>query len=141
MRASHDVLTINGVTALTTIVQAGATPATGIDRVFDVRGTTATFADVTIRHGLTPAGGLSFTKHGGGIAARAAGGVGVSSVTVTDSVVTDNTATGANGGGIYIEKPFSVAPISNPTLTITGSTISDNTADPAAVEYPVGTAR
>ena len=120
-----DALTITGNGAANTIIEAGTTTTNGVDRVFDVHGTTVTFEDVTIRHGLTLASFLPIVSNiGGGIAARAPNGL--SSVTVTDSIVTDNTATGANGGGIHIGKPLFA---SNPTLTITGSTISDNTAD------------
>jgi CSLREA domain-containing protein len=97
-------LTINGQGAGATIVEAGASTATGIDRVFDVRGGSLTLNGLTVRHGNAgPAGA-------GGISVIAG-----ASLTVASSTITLNTA-GANGGGIS----------NSGSLTMTDSTVSSN---------------
>jgi CSLREA domain-containing protein len=95
-----DDLTINGVGAPTTIVDAG-----GLDRVFQILGTTAaSIAGITITGGSTGVGG--------GIHAVIAG----STLTLTNSTVSGNTATVA--GGIYV---------ASVTANLTGVTLSGNT--------------
>ncbi len=117
-------LTINGAGANVTIIQAGLAGA-GIDRVFQVFTTgTVNISGVTIANGKCAAcagGGIS--NNGNGI------------LTVTDSVISDNSAMSGNGGGgIYNV---------NSSLTVTGSTFTGNTTtigNGGAVLNFVGTA-
>jgi len=103
----YGVLTINGAGAGTTIIRAGATPGSGIDRVFDVLGTnTLNLSGVTIANGKCPS-----TCRGAG--ARNAG-----NLTVTDSTFSGGTAD--FGGGIY-NTPAGI-------LTVTNSAFSGNAA-------------
>ncbi|MCB1808354.1 MAG: hypothetical protein KDJ99_25345, partial [Candidatus Competibacteraceae bacterium] len=111
-------LIITGNGASTTIIQAGTTNTNGIDRVFHVRpGATATFENLTIRHGRTDQAAAGSQDDGGGI--RIDGG----NVTVTNSAITDNAAQGGtsvDGGGIRAN--------AGSTLTIADSTISNNSS-------------
>jgi CSLREA domain-containing protein len=104
-----DDLTINGAGAGTTIIQAcdsSGGPCVGIDRVIHIPTSTVGLSGVTIRNG-------NVTSSGGGIF----GSTG-SSLTLTNSTVTGNTAFD-HGGGILIDG----------ALTLTGSTVSNNTAN------------
>jgi len=95
-------ITINGVEATSTIIDGGT-----LDRVVDVLfGTAFSIANVTIRNG-------SVNGTGGGI-----DNSGV--MTIADSTISGNTATGSSGGGGGIDNN------SSGTLTITNSTISGN---------------
>ncbi len=99
-------LTITGNGQAETIIQAGTDKMNGIDRVFEVRGTTnATFEDVTIRYGRAAgeAGGIHNNKGG--------------TVNLTNSTVSGNTSN-TYGGGIRNEG----------TVNLTNSTVSDNSA-------------
>ncbi len=94
-----------GAGASTTIVDAN-----GVDRVFDV----GTDGDVTVSfEGLTVQGG-DVRGEGGGIDAESA------DVTIRNSIVTDNAATG-DGGGIGLDN-------SDSTLRIEDSVVSNNTS-------------
>jgi uncharacterized repeat protein (TIGR01451 family)/CSLREA domain-containing protein len=162
----HDSLTIQGAGAATTIIEAGATPGAGVDRVFQVWNGTVTIRDVTIRHGTSAqsGGGINVncatgaqavqlvfsvvelnrtSDRGGAIAVEqcpsaqvsvvdsvlranvaashggaVAQGTGAGPIAITTSTLSGNVS-GTTGGGI---QSFS-------TLTITHSTISDNTAN------------
>jgi len=108
-------LTITGAGAATTIIDGG-----GIDRIFDVWAPLSV-SEVTIRNGnpgtmLCPSGQQ---PSGGGI--YSAAGMSTTSVTLTNVIVTGNTAT--HGGGIDNE-PGS-------TLVMTGVTVSGNMASVA----------
>ncbi|MBI3770429.1 MAG: right-handed parallel beta-helix repeat-containing protein [Deltaproteobacteria bacterium] len=117
-----DDLTLSGAGAATTIIQAcapvsPATTCTGINRVLDVdpserfpsKGITAAISGVTIRNGHMDA----YADHSGaGIRNHA------TFLTISDSIVTGNSAT-AHGGGISQE---------GGTLTVLNSTVSGNTA-------------
>src|SRR5205823_5523236 len=87
-------LTLNGAGAATTIIQAGTTSTNGIDRVFDtIGGNTVTFSGLTIRNGLV-------AESGGGIRAKSSNGTSVpATIQLIDSIVSNNTAMGAEGGG------------------------------------------
>jgi len=102
-------LTINGAGMGVTIIQAGASAAAGIDRVFDMRngGPTVVLTDMTIRHGNSGGAGS------GGIYADAV-------LTLERVTVTDNTAATNFGGGVYLEQ--------NRSLTLTDSIVANNTA-------------
>ncbi len=100
-------LTIQGVGAENTIVQAADTPEDAPDRVFLIeQGATVTIAGMTIRHGYPPV----CPQSGGGIANHG-------TLTLQHSAVIDNRASA--GGGI----------MNDGTLVVINSTISDNTAD------------
>ncbi|MDT8386327.1 MAG: hypothetical protein RQ736_02350 [Thiogranum sp.] len=114
-----DTLTINGINATSTIIDAG-----GIDRAFElINAGPVTMSRLTIQNGIagrnTPGYGVDFA--GGGIfnvgntsslmlnevvirnnSARTGGGLFniFSSMTVANSAIYDNTATAGNGGGI-----------------------------------------
>ena len=110
-----DDLTITGAGAATTIIDGG-----GIDRVFDVWAPLSV-SGVTIRNGnpgtmLCPSGQQPL---GGGI--YSAAGMSTTSVTLTNVIVTGNTAT--HGGGIDNEL--------GSTLVMTGVTVSGNMASVA----------
>jgi CSLREA domain-containing protein len=102
--------TIKGAGSGKTIIQAGATSADAVDRVFDLRTPSAVYklSGMTIRNGV----GVNF-----------GGGINVSSpaiVSLTDVVITGNHA--QSGGGIYGQGQ----------LTITDSVIASNVAGSAA---------
>ncbi len=111
------VITINGASQATTILQAAATPNTANERVFDVSsGASLTLNNATVRHGRYAAVG---PLRGGGIQNSGA-------LTLTGVTVTANRVTGfegsAVGGGIY----------NNGTaLTLTNSTVTGNTVENA----------
>jgi hypothetical protein len=102
---SKDV-TIRGLGAETTIVQAHETPDEAPDRVFLIEeGANVTLESMTIRHGKPSAQ----DEHGGGI-------YNYGTLTLESCVVTNNTAIG--GGGIC----------NYGALTLVNSTVSENTA-------------
>lgn len=102
-----DDVTITGNGVDNTIIEAGTTISNGIDRVFHVTsGTTITIEDVAIRHGRINANGGGIYNQG--------------TLTVNNSTVSGNTATGSWGGGIFND--------SSRTLIINNSTFNDNTA-------------
>jgi hypothetical protein len=99
-------VTIRGLGADDTIVQAHETPEKAPDRVFVIEeGATVILESMTIRHGKPSAQ----AEHGGGI-------YNYGTLTLEKCVVTNNSAIG--GGGICNEG----------ALTLVNSTVSDNTA-------------
>jgi CSLREA domain-containing protein len=105
-----DELTITGAGAATTVIDGGA-----IDRVLHTQSAAVTIDAVTIRNGRL-IGTTCFDACGAGVLTT--GG----SLTITDSAIDSNSASGSdvgNAGGIYC---------TSCTLTITNSTISNNTA-------------
>jgi hypothetical protein len=114
-------LTITGAGAGSTIIDAGA-----IDRVFDINNFSAFANSVNVTlQGLTIRGGNAVTtpegyhKPGGGIQFDGTDnntGLPTGSLTVTNCVITNNTASGSGGGILSI---FG-------SLSVTGSTISTN---------------
>jgi hypothetical protein len=99
-------VTIRGLGAGDTIVQAHGTPDKAPDRVFLVEeGATVFFEKMTIRHGKPS----EMDEHGGGIMNHGA-------LTLSNCVVTNNVA----GGGAGI--------CTHGELTLINSTVSDNTA-------------
>jgi hypothetical protein len=126
----HESVDIEGAGAADTIVEAGATPAAGIDRLFDVHpsvdGTAVSFLNVTIRHGRAtiPSGGVAAFAQGGGIYVRAVIGGWGSSLTLESVVMTANASEGS-GGAIAVNGGLGSAPTS---VTIEQSEISSNTA-------------
>jgi CSLREA domain-containing protein len=121
---------IRGRGADETVVEAGTTPANGIDRVFDILpstlGTSVSFIDLTIRHGrgAIPSGGVAAFAQGAGIYLRAVVGGWGSSLTLHGVRLTANTTEGS-GGGIAANGGLGTAPTA---VTIERSEISSNTA-------------
>jgi CSLREA domain-containing protein len=113
---------IDGAGSGSTIIQAGASAAAGIDRVFDIRRTDAanvnlhvTFQDLTIRHGNTP----GVATGGGGIrfdGLNPSNAQPNGSLTLTNCVITDNEASG-DGAGVRA---------GSGNVTITNTTFSNN---------------
>ncbi|MDO8615592.1 MAG: right-handed parallel beta-helix repeat-containing protein [Dehalococcoidia bacterium] len=146
-------VTINGAGAATTIIQAcdsSGGPCTGIDRVFEIRGAfpqphyTVTLSNLTVSNGNVGAGGgairnsfssltledviLSGNTAAWGGAIESIGGV--ADLTLNRVTVSNNSATGAaGGGGIY-----------NNTgeLMVTNSTFSGNTGRFGGAIYNAG---
>lgn len=118
----NEALTITGNGPANTIVQAGASTATGIDRVFQVNAArNATFDSSIV--GLTVRHGRSATSRGGGI--RFSGeNQSLPIFTFDGTLVIDNCVFTANesaalGGGIFSEQGV---------ITITNTEISSNTS-------------
>ena len=101
-------LTIEGLGASSTIVQAHATQGSATDRVFNdiVGSNSVTFSDMTIRHG-------NVTGRGGGIYNYD------DTIVISDCIISDNTAS-TDGGGVYTDYYGS--------CSISNCTINSNTA-------------
>lgn len=100
-------VTINGAGAITTILQAAASPATATERVIEVRSpNVVTISGVTLRHG-NKTGAAADATHGGGIRNNG-------TLTMNDCIVTLNNASGA--GGIRNER----------VITLNNVTVSSN---------------
>jgi CSLREA domain-containing protein len=101
-------ITINGAGSATTILQAAATPGTATERVMEVVGAAnvVSIGGVTLRHG-NKTGAAATATRGGGI--RNFG-----TLTLSNSIVTLNNASGA--GGVRNER----------TITLNGVTVSNN---------------
>ena len=119
-----DGLTFVGNGATNTIIQAGTTTATGIDKVFSINpNLTAAFATsfsgMTIRNGNNTAT-TGISKFGGAMDwdGRTTGALTFSGVTVTANQTADS-----NGGGI-----FSSAQAGSTVISLTNSTVSNNTS-------------
>jgi hypothetical protein len=122
----NDSVTIVGNGSGSTIIQAGTNNANGIDKVFAVNpfcasAVTASFSGVTIRYGRNtqPNGALDYSFTGGGLDWC---DTGTGGLTISNSVISDNTNVNGYGGGINLD---SVAPATG-TVSITGSTITNN---------------
>ncbi|MCU1589917.1 MAG: hypothetical protein JWP11_1173 [Frankiales bacterium] len=126
-KVSGSNITLNGGGAASTIINAG-----GLSRVFDldpsiVGGVTSSISAVTIT------GGAVTTFGGAGIIAGSGNAATKDTLTLTNSVVTDNHVNSATtnkyGGGLQLE---------GGSLTITGSTFSSNSSGSSsgsAVQY------
>jgi uncharacterized repeat protein (TIGR01451 family) len=120
-----DSLTLTGAGAATTVIDAG-----GIDRVFDIIGVNpVTISAVTIRNGNA---GTDF-EGGGGVLLTSRGVTTAYTVTLSDCVISGNTA--VNGGGITNDDTV------NNSLVLVRTTVSDNTAstDGAGIVFAPGT--
>jgi CSLREA domain-containing protein len=139
-------MTITGVGAGQTVIQAGNSPATAIHRIFDVSGRNIVFTKMTIQNGRDVENnsggcvrnvgkltldtvivkGCTSSKGGGGVSSYG-------NLTVKNSIITGNTVnspTGArvNGGGITGGPGVLITPS---IVTIVGTTISSNSATSA----------
>ena len=130
-----DSVTLNGAGSANTIIQAGTNASNGIDKVFSVNPnfTTAmnvTFSGLTIRYGRNPSG-YAGDGFGGGLDFEASG---TGNLTITDCVISDNTTTDGDGGGITATN----TPGGSGVVTITNSTISNNHPARAGASSPLG---
>ncbi|HLF79991.1 MAG TPA: choice-of-anchor Q domain-containing protein, partial [Dehalococcoidia bacterium] len=96
-------VTIVGVSAAATIVQAGTSRSTngadgnGIDRVFHIRGSNLTLSDFTVRHGRGAPSSASIPVPGGGIYVDNANSTG-GNLTLSNMAVRENYANGFGAG-------------------------------------------
>ena len=105
-------LTVNGRGAANTVIRAHASPNTATARVFQIAfGGNLTLNLLTVRNGRCNGACAGTTNNGGGI-------YNAGTLSVTNSIINGNSASGL-GGGIY-----SIA-----TLSITNSSLSGNSAD------------
>ena len=129
-------MTLIGAGSASTIIQAGASAGSGIDKVFSVNpnfnvALNVTFSGMTIRYGKNPSGYFG-DGFGGGLDFEASG---TGNLTLTDCIVTDNTTTDGDGGGLAATN----TPGGSGQVTITNSTISNNhPARIGAGNSPVG---
>jgi CSLREA domain-containing protein len=121
-----DSLTIQGAGSGSTIIEAGTNNTNGIDKVFALNPICAspinvTIDGVTVRFGRNtqPSGAADFSFTGGGIDWCSAGAGGT--LTLSNSVVSDNTNVNGYGGGLNVDT------VSSPTtVNITNVTFSNN---------------
>jgi hypothetical protein len=117
-------LTINNTSGGKVVVDGG-----GLDRVFDINPTLAATPFLVTMQGFTITGGVASDAANADGPNASGGGIrdqGSASLTLTNMVITNNSAT-ADGGGVAMENVTSVPW----TLTVNNSTISDNHAGDA----------
>ncbi len=126
-----DGVSIVGANAATTIIEAGATAGTGIDKIFSVNpqglgaGFDTSISNVTLRFGTNPFAAGTGDQFGGALD-WSAGFDGAGNLTITSCVITDNATTDGDGGGLSLSNPGGSG-----TVTITNSTIQNNKANTA----------
>ncbi len=129
-------ISLVGAGSGSTIIQAGASAGSGIDKVFSANPNfnlvlNVSFTGMTIRYGKNPSG-FSGDGFGGGLDFEANG---TGNLTLTDCIITDNTTTDGDGGGLAATN----TPGGSGLVTITDSTISNNhPARTAAGNSPFG---
>ncbi|MCE7986497.1 MAG: CSLREA domain-containing protein [Caldilinea sp. CFX5] len=120
-------LTINGAAQATTIIQAGASSPTAIDRVFSFNplGTATGFAvslnNLTIRNGKNP-NAFATQENDGGCFDFDGGTAGAGSLSLTSVTVSNCETTDGSGGGAAIFLPH------GGTINFSGATIQNNIA-------------
>lgn len=128
-------MSLVGAGSGSTIIQAGASAGSGIDKVFSVNPNFGTplnvsFSGMTIRYGKNPSGYLG-DGFGGGLDFEASG---TGNLTLTDCIVTDNSTTDGDGGGLAATNSTA----GNGLVTITNSTIANNHPGRVGASSPVG---
>ena len=113
-------MTLNGAGSASTIIQAGASAANGIDKVFSVNpnfniALNVTFSGMTIRLRQEPERAILADGFGGGLDFEASG---TGNLTLTDCIVTDNTTADGDGGGL-VASDFTGSPPGGGLVTIT----------------------
>ncbi|HEV3316142.1 MAG TPA: CSLREA domain-containing protein [Candidatus Angelobacter sp.] len=126
-----DGVSIVGANSATTIVEAGATAGSGIDKIFSINpqglgaGFDTSISNLTIRFGKNASAAGTGDQFGGALD-WSAGFDGAGNLTITSCVITDNATTDGDGGGLSLSNPGGSG-----TVTITNSTIQNNVANTA----------
>ena len=137
-----DSVNIVGAGSGTTIIQAGTNNANGIDKVFSLNPNGAaannfSIAGVTIRFGKNPgsfSGGLVLPHgFGGGIFWEASNLVNASgNLTITNSVISDNSTVDGDGGGIAVDDAANGTGI----FTMSNTVVQNNSVNEATSGGP-----
>jgi CSLREA domain-containing protein len=125
-----DALSIVGADSATTIVEAGPTAGSGIDKVFSINpqgvpraGFDVSLSGMTIRFGKNNSASGTGDGFGGALDFNA-GSDGAGNLTLSHDVITDNATTDGDGGGIAA---FSAGGTGK--VTISDSTVQNNVAN------------
>jgi CSLREA domain-containing protein/uncharacterized repeat protein (TIGR01451 family) len=124
-----DAVSIVGANSATTIVEAGASAGSGIDKIFSINpqglgaGFDTSISNLTIRFGTNPSASGTGDQFGGALD-WSAGFDGAGNLTITSCVITDNATTDGDGGGLSLSNPGGSG-----TATISNSTIQNNVAN------------
>ncbi len=126
-----DGVSIVGANSATTIIEAGASAGSGIDKIFSINpqglgaGFDTSISNLTLRFGTNPFAAGTGDQFGGALD-WSAGFDGAGNLTITSCVITDNATTDGDGGGLSLSNPGGSG-----TVTITNSTIQNNVANTA----------
>jgi CSLREA domain-containing protein/uncharacterized repeat protein (TIGR01451 family) len=126
-----DAVSIVGANSATTIVEAGTSAGSGIDKIFSINpqglgaGFDTSISNLTIRFGTNPSAAGTGDQFGGALD-WSAGFDGAGNLTITSCVITDNNTTDGDGGGLSLSNPGGSG-----TVTISNSTIQNNIANTA----------
>jgi CSLREA domain-containing protein/uncharacterized repeat protein (TIGR01451 family) len=124
-----DAVSIVGANSATTIIEAGATAGSGIDKIFSINpqglgaGFDTSISNLTLRFGTNPSANSTGDQFGGALD-WSAGFDGAGNLTITSCVITDNATTDGDGGGLSLANPGGTGKV-----TITNSTIQNNVAN------------
>ncbi len=124
-----DGVSIIGANSATTIVEAGASAGSGIDKLFSINplgagaGFDTSISNLTVRFGKNPFASGTGDQFGGALD-WSAGFDGAGNLTLTSCIITQNATTDGDGGGIALSNPGGSG-----TVTITNSTFSGNAAN------------
>ena len=126
-------LTVVGNGTANTIITAGTNTTNGIDKIFSVNplfnaAFASSFTGITMRFGRNPSL-ITGDGFGGGLDWE---GSGVGTISISNTIVDQNTATDGRGGGLALTNSNSGA------ATITSSTISNNNAERTSGVQGVG---
>ena len=126
-----DAVSIVGANSATTIIEAGTSAGTGIDKIFSINplgagaGFDTSISNLTLRFGTNPFAAGTGDQFGGALD-WSAGFDGAGNLTITSCVITDNNTTDGDGGGLSLSNPGGTG-----TATISNSTIQNNAANTA----------
>lgn len=126
-----DAVSIVGANSATTIVEAGTSAGTGIDKIFSINpqgvgaGFDTSISNLTLRFGTNPSAAGTGDQFGGALD-WSAGFDGAGNLTITSCVITDNNTTDGDGGGLSLSNPGGSG-----VATISNSTIQNNAANTA----------
>lgn len=126
-----DAVSIVGANSATTIIEAGATAGSGIDKIFSVNpqglgaGFDTSISNLTLRFGKNPSAAGTGDQFGGALD-WSAGFDGAGNLHITSCVITDNATIDGDGGGLSLANPGGSG-----AVTITNSTIQNNVANTA----------
>ncbi|HEV2991424.1 MAG TPA: CSLREA domain-containing protein [Candidatus Angelobacter sp.] len=126
-----DAVSIVGANSATTIVEAGTSAGSGIDKIFSINpqglgaGFDTSISNLTLRFGTNPFAAGTGDQFGGALD-WSAGFDGAGNLTITSCVITDNNTTDGDGGGLSLSNPGGSG-----TVTISNSTIQNNAANTA----------